>query len=154
MKELEKGSDEDVKQRQKVLRSKISDVIPCDLTLQNPLLKEYPPFDVLSVNFCVEVVATDIGEFIAYLKVLRSLLKDEGYMGIFVSLEESYFVNRGTCYNNLFLTTEDVKKALKESGFEVLRVPWHLDISLKSQIPMLNDCKSLEYFVVRKIYDI
>ena len=152
MKELEKGSDEDAEQRQKVLRSKISDVIPCDLTLQNPLLKEYPPFDVLSVNFCVEVVATDIGEFTAYLKVLRSLLKDEGYMGMFVSLEESYyFVNRGTRYNHLFLTTEDVKKALKESGFEVLRVPWHLDIPLKSQIPTFNDCKYLEYFAARKI---
>ena len=115
-----------------MLRSKISDIIPCDLTLDDPLLKKYPPFDVLLINFCVEVVATDIGKFTEYLKVLRLLLKDEGYIGIFVSLEESfYIVNGGKRCNNLFLTSEDVKKAFRESGFEGLRVR-HLDIPLKA----------------------
>ena len=132
-----------------MLRSKISDIIPCDLTLDDPLLKKYPPFDVLLINFCVEVVATDIGKFTEYLKVLRLLLKDEGYIGIFVSLEESlYIVNGGKRYNHLFLTSEDVKKAFRES--EVLRVR-HLDIPLKAQIPTFNDCKALGHFVVRKL---
>ena len=97
----------------------------------------------------MEVVATDIGKFTEYLKVLRLLLKDEGYIGIFVSLEESlYIVNGGKCYNHLFLTSEDVKKAFRES--EVLRVR-HLDIPLKAQIPTFNDCKALGHFVVRKL---
>jgi hypothetical protein len=151
VKELEKGSDKDAVQREKTLRSKISDIIPCDLTLDYPLLKVYPPFDVLSINFCVEVVATDIKKFTEYLKVLRSLLKNEGYVGIFVSLQESfYIVNGGKRYNHLFLTSEDVKKAFSESGFEILRVR-HLDIPLKSQIPTFNDCKSLGHFVAKKL---
>lgn len=149
MKELENGSDDDVEQRQKMLRSKISDIIPCDLTLDYPLLKRYPPFDVLSINFCIEVVAADIGKFTDYLIVLRSLLKDEGYVSIFVSLEESFYIVNGRKRCNLFLTSEDVKKALRDSRFEVLRVR-HFDIPLKSQIPTFNDCKALGYFVARK----
>ena len=134
-----------------MLTSKISDVIPCDLTLNYPLLKKYPPFDVLSISFCVEVVATDIGKFTQYLKNLRSLLKDDSYIGMLVSIEESYFIVKGgKRYNNLFLTSDDVKKAFKESGFEIMRVK-HLDIPLKSQIPTFSNCKALEHFVLRKL---
>ena len=76
------------------------------------MLGKYPPFDILSISFCVEVVATDIGKFTQYLKNLRSLLKDGSYVGMLVSIEESYFIVKGgKRYNNLFLTSDDVKKA-------------------------------------------
>ena len=151
MKELEKGDEDGVINRQKMLRSKISDIIHCDITLDYPLLKEYPPFDVLSVNTCIEVVAPDISTFTNYLKVLRSLLKDGGYMSFLVSLEETYYIVTGARrFPHLYLTSDDVRKAFKESGFEVLRVQ-HFDIPLESQIPSFNDCKAMEHFSVRKL---
>ena len=146
--ELEHGTEAETVQRQTTLRSKLSDIISCDLTHDYPLSVSSPPFDVLSINFCVEVVATDVEQFTQYLRVLRSLLKDGGFMSIFVSLEESfYYVN--TRYNHLFLTSDDVKGAFEKSGFELLRMR-HLDVPLKSQIPTFNDCKALGHFVVRK----
>ena len=76
-------------------------------------------------------------------------------MGFFVSLEESFYVNKGTQYHNLFLTSEDVRKAFVRSGFEVKRVR-HLDIRipLHAQTTSLNDCKALEHLVIKKIAEI
>ena len=152
VKELEKGDEDGVSNRQKMLRSKISDIIKCDLELDYPLLKKYPPFDVLSMNMCIEVVAPDIGKFTDYLKLLRSLLKDGGYMSLLVSLEETYYyVVRGARrYPHLYVTSDDVRMAFKESGFEILRVQ-RFDIPLKSQIPSFNDCKAMEHFSVKKL---
>lgn len=147
--ELEKGKESEAEQRKTMLRSKLSKIISCDLTHSYPLSESLPLFDVLSVNFCVEVVATDVKMFTQYIKALWSLLKDGGFLSIFVSLEESYYVNQSTRYNHLFVTSEDVQGALKKSGFELLKVH-HLDVPLKSQIPTFNDCKALEHFVAKK----
>ena len=133
-----------------MLRSKLSDIIPCDLTLGYPLQKKYPLFDVISVNYCVEVVAKDIEEFTRYIGALGSLLKLNGFMGFFVSLEESFYVNQGTQYRHLFLTSEDIRRAFVQNGFEVKRVR-HLDVPLQAQTTTLNDCKALEHFVIKKI---
>lgn len=136
-----------------MLRAKISDIIACDLNVSYPLAKRYPPFDVLSVNFCVEIAAKDLKKFTQFLKDLRPLLNIDGFMGFFVSLEESFFFNQGTRYSHLYLTSEDVQRAFKESGFEVQRIR-HLDIPLRAQLSKLNDCKALEHFVVRKLTEV
>ena len=150
IRELEKGDEHEIVQRQSILRSILSDVISCDLTLSYPLQKNYPLFDIISVNYCVEVVAKDVEEFTKYVGVLGSMLKINGFMSFLVSLEESFYFNQGTRYSHLFLTSEDVKIAFVQNRFEVKRVR-HLDIPLKAQTTTLNDCKALEHFVVKKI---
>ena len=52
-----KKDEREVVQRQIMLRSKLSDIIPCDLTLGYPLQKKCPLFDVISFNYCVEVAS-------------------------------------------------------------------------------------------------
>jgi hypothetical protein len=61
------------------LRDRIAAVVPCDLSLPNPLApNQHPPFDVVSSSFCIEGIKGDGVSFHSFLKNAISQLKPGG----------------------------------------------------------------------------
>lgn len=152
-----KVDDKAVALRQEDLRAKCKSFLLGDLHATDILRSNSMPledfrgkFDVVSSNFCCEVVAKDIKEYQANVRNLGELVMPGGYIISLVSLEESYW---HTSYSDkrvfhLYLTEEDVIRAYTQAGFDVVHTDTHF--LPESARNILNDCKANMFIAGRK----
>ena len=135
------------------LRSKIKTIVTCDILKEDPngildIGDRFEWFDVISFNFCCEVVCKTIESYQETLLRLCKLVRPQGYLTSLISLEESWYINGEEKMFNLGLTFENVTSSFKQAGFSV-------EFSDVFPIPneaqnILNDCKAIAFVVGRK----
>ena len=145
-------SDEGVVQRQDELRAKCKEFLCGNLLAKNVLSSDsepsdgfYEKFDIVSSNFCCDVVATDVKEYQSYVQSVGELVKPGGFIISLVSLEESYW---HTSYSDerlfhLYLTKDDAEKAYSEAGFDIVYTDIHY--LPESAHDILNDAKAIMF---------
>ena len=142
-------NDSVVVEREEDLRGKLKYFFKGDLLkpeiLNLPLDFSPPLFDIISCNFCLEVVAKSIDHYRKLLTKLTNLLKPGGFLCSLVSIEESWYMNGSAQqYGLLYLTTNDVDSAYKSVGLSVLQTAYQ-NVPAKAQ-NIFNDCKA-NYFI-------
>lgn len=121
----------------------------CDLTAQDILSTPQDPFDIVSANYVIEVVSNSLEDYQRGLMKLSSLLKPNGFLVVFTSLEESFYYHNGEKYDHFYITSEQVHKACEMAGLSIA-------MSKVLEIPpegrnILNDCKFLEFYAAQKV---
>jgi len=99
-------------------RSRIKEIVHCDLNNENPLSPaQYAPFDVVSSSFCIEGVRNDPRAFRSYLSNAASQLKEKGTL-ILAMLKECERYKVGEHYFPAFPVDERfMREQLKELNF-------------------------------------
>ena len=112
---LEGKSEEEAKQREEELRSKISQVIPCDIRENNPIeLKEPTLFDVVGSSLCLEAVMESEAAYREAILKLSKLLKPGGHLVMAGVLGQSFYrVGDGKFYT-FPLSKDLIYQALEE----------------------------------------
>ena len=115
---------EAAKVRERILRDRISRVIPCDIKADEKSLlggeEIQEQFDIISQNGCIESAVNSTSEFQKCLAKLKTLLKPSGLLVGVQFLGASWYEVQGENYHNLSLTEEVVVTAFQQAGFTIL----------------------------------
>uniref|UniRef100_H9G6B1 Phenylethanolamine N-methyltransferase n=1 Tax=Anolis carolinensis TaxID=28377 RepID=H9G6B1_ANOCA len=115
------GDREKWMEKEEKLRRTIKQVLPCDVTLANPLDPlVLQPVDCVFSSYCLESACNDVPTYRSAVKNVGSLVKPGGHLIFAVILEETYYMVGPHKFNCLYLTPEIVTDAVKGAGFEVL----------------------------------
>ena len=151
--ELEsKTGDNTWRTRQAALRSRLK-VISCDITQEHPigLTEETGPFSVVCSSFCLEVASKTHAEYKEAIKKLAKLLKLGGYLVMLTVEDETFYKVGQYKWPVLPVTLEQVKEALEDAGFFLLKADrepmpiGHIQNSANS------DEKAFVFFVAYKV---
>ena len=124
---LEGGGEEDVRAREKRLRSLCRSVVTCDVTQDPPIQKGAEgPYDVLSTSLCLESCCTSREEYQSVLKKLAGLVKEEGRVAIYSAERKYASVGFYTVGNdrfiNLAISADFIRSALESAGFSDIAI--------------------------------
>ena len=118
--ELEKNDGQGaVESREKEMRQKIDEVIPCNIREETILEStKFVPFDIIQTNLCFEAVCETMEEFGQNLRKLKDLLKPGGYVLCLTSRGGSWYTcaGGGTKFHMLKIDEKDLIQAFKDSG--------------------------------------
>jgi len=114
------AGDDAWRKREKLLRKRISSIVPCDILSDNPLLVKQEPFEIISTSLCLEVACSSYAEYKASIKKLVGLLKPGGFLLMLVSERETFYLVGKKKWFVLHLTLEQVIKALSEAGMVII----------------------------------
>ena len=146
---LEGKSEEEAEQREEELRSKISQVIPCDICDNTSIrLKEPTLFDVVATSLCLEAVMESEAAYRGAILKLSKLLKPGGHLVVAGVLGQTFYrVGDGKFYT-LPLSKDLILQALEEAGFREEKFISHtLTVNKESTI---SDCGGI-FFVHGKV---
>ena len=150
--EVEHISENDAwREREELLRKRITDIIPCDIFCDNPLLVKQEPFDIVLTNLCLEVVCSTFAEYKDGVRKLVGLLKPGGFLLMFLEERETFYMVGKKRWDVLYLTLEQVKEALVEAGTTVIvaeRDPAPMD---QIQNPIVSDYKAVLFVAAQKV---
>ena len=74
------AGDDAWREREELLRKRISNIIPCDIFSENPLIVEQEPYEIIVTSLCLEVVCRTYAEYKQGVKKLVGLLKPGGFL--------------------------------------------------------------------------
>ena len=119
---LEGGSEEDAMKREDELRSKVTAVVPCDITKERVIAEGYEgPYDVLFCSLVLEVACKDFESYAIGIKKLALLIKEGGYLVLFSTIREKSDVGFYTVCNEKFyyisLNRKIIITTLENNGF-------------------------------------
>ena len=137
--------------REELLRKCITDIVPCDIFSDNPLLVKQEPFEVIQTSLCLEVVCTTFAKYKDGVRKLVKLLKPGGFLLMFVDERETFYMVGKKRWDVLYLTLEQVKEALVEAGTTIIvaaRDPAPMD---QIQNPIMADYKAFLFVVAQKV---
>lgn len=143
--------DDAWREREELLRKRISNIIACDILSDNPLLVEQEPFEIVSTSLCLEVCCTTYPEYKKGVKKLVGLLKPGGFLIMFVVERQTFYMVGNKKWSCLYLTLEQVKEALTEAGTAVVvaeRDPAPME---QIQKPIVSDYKAALFVVAQKV---
>nr|XP_060643397.1 nicotinamide N-methyltransferase-like [Anolis sagrei ordinatus] len=141
------GDREKWKEKEEKLRRTIKQVLPCDVTLANPLDPlVLPPVDCVISTFCLESACNDLPAYCSAVKNVGSLVKPGGHLIFATIIEETYYIVGPHKFCCLYLTPEMVRDAVKGAGFEVL---WSQGLGLTSLLSVC-DAKDTLFLVAKK----
>ena len=110
--------------RERILRNRLQYVVSCDINAdQENLLgceAVRKPFDIISVNACVEAAVDSYGQYLTCLAKLKTLLKAGGLMIGMHTLGTSWWKVQDEKYKCIPLTEGTVVASLQQTGFSVL----------------------------------
>jgi hypothetical protein len=109
--------------REQDIRSKLQEIVYCDVRAQKPLYPIEKKFDVIHTNLCLEIVCETKEEFCEAFGKFRQYLKPKGYLLCVAALGGSWYLcwNRGsTKWHQLCLSYEDLDHAMSSSGFTII----------------------------------
>ena len=138
-------------EREKQLRKRITDIIPCDIFRDYPLLSKQEPYEIVITGLCLEVVCKTYEEFKHSVKKLVGLLKPGGFLLMFMEERETFYMMGKKRWDVLYLTLEQVKEALVEAGTAILvaeRDPAPMD---QIQNPIVSDYKAVIFVAAQKV---
>ena len=121
---LEGKEESDAYKREDSLRKAVKAVVPCDITKEPPIAKEFEgPYDVIMSFLCFENVCITTAEYKAAIKRIASLIKIGGHLLLYCTIRNKeglgYYHVGPTKFVVLRLSVEFVLSALEESGFTV-----------------------------------
>nr|XP_060643393.1 nicotinamide N-methyltransferase-like [Anolis sagrei ordinatus] len=141
------GDSEKWKEKEEKLRRTIKQVLPCDVTLANPLDPlVLPPVDCVISTYCLESACDDLPAYCAAVKNVGSLVKPGGHLIFAVVMEETYYMVGPHKFDCLWLTPETVRDAVEGAGFEVL---WSQSLGFTFPLPIC-DAKDSILIVAKK----
>ena len=136
------AGDDAWREREALLRKRISNIIPCDINRDNPLIFEQEPYEIVVTSLSLEVASKTYAEYKNGVKKLVGLLKPGGFLLMFMEERESFFMMGKKKWDILYLTLEQVKEALAEAGTAILvaaREPASME---QIQNPVVADAKA------------
>uniref|UniRef100_UPI00358FF871 indolethylamine N-methyltransferase-like n=1 Tax=Myxine glutinosa TaxID=7769 RepID=UPI00358FF871 len=102
------------------LRNAIKKIIPCDVTLPNPLHPEVlPKFNVVQSSFCLECASSDETSFRGALQALRSLLLPSGHFVLIGALGQSFYKVGSVLFSALPMSEQFVRDSVQGAGFSI-----------------------------------
>ncbi|XP_030077011.1 nicotinamide N-methyltransferase [Microcaecilia unicolor] len=138
----EKWTEKEAKVRRTVKR-----ILKCDVTKSNPLEPlVLPAADCLLTCLCLQAACKDEDTFSCALKNLSSLLKPGGYLVMVGVLASKFYTVGQKKFYVLSVDKKLLKKALPESGFEILQ----LHTQNHSKAVHLSDYYGHYFIVARK----
>ena len=145
------AGDDPWREREELLRKRITNIIPCDILCDDPLLIKQEPFEIISTSLCLEAACSTYAEYKKAVKKLVSLLKPGGFLVMFSVERETFYMFGGKKWSAVYLTLEQVKEALSEAGMVVLvaeRDPAPME---QIQNPVVCDFKAVAYVASQKV---
>ncbi len=106
-----------IKQR---VRSKVKQVIKCDIFSENPLTQVSGQFDCVSVNFCPEAVADNEADFLLAMKNIASLVSGGGKLVMALTRNTKFFLFGGQKFPAFPVDESYMKRLIGELGFRIL----------------------------------
>ncbi|XP_063849077.1 phenylethanolamine N-methyltransferase-like isoform X1 [Scylla paramamosain] len=104
-----------VKDIESQLRSRFAEVIPCDLTMDDPLISpaHRASYDVVMTTLCLEFVASSKDDYYLMVGRLVSLLRPGGVLIMAGALKNTKYLLGGLTYPSVPLGEEDLRAALR-----------------------------------------
>ena len=109
--------------RECTLRSRIQRIVSCDIHADGNVLgyeDAQEPFDIISVNACLEVAVKSRSEYKESLTKLKALLKAGGLLIGVQFLGSTWWEVKGELYNSFPLTEEIIITLIQQTGFTIL----------------------------------
>ena len=154
VKELEGQSDcsAAAADRESVLRSRVTSIIPCNIWQDNPLATgegAQQLFDLVSCSLTIVTTSKTLDEYKSSVKKLMNLLKPRGfYIGV-EAVEVTWWSAGDTKYPTVSFTATGLHDVLRTVGLEVLG-SCHVDVPESSRFKS-SDTKAYLFTVARKI---
>jgi len=114
------AGDDAWREREKLLRKRISSIVPCDILNENPLLVKQEPFEIISTHLCLEAACLSYAEYIVSIKKLVGLLKPGGFLLMLIVERQTFYMVGRKKWFTLYLTLEQIKEALAKAGMEIV----------------------------------
>lgn len=143
--------DDAWREREALLRNRMSSIIPCDIFRDNPLLVKQEPFEIISTSLCLESACTTYAEYKEGIKKLVGLLKPGGFILVFLVERETFYVVGNKKWSCLYLTLEQVKEALTEVGTAVFVAERDPGVMDQIQNPVIADGKGFAFLAAQKV---
>lgn len=143
--------DDAWREREELLRKRITNIIACDILRENPLLAEQEPFEIVFTSLCLEAACTTYAEYKEGVKKLVGLLKPGGFLLMIIVERQTYYVVGKKKWSSVYLTLEQVKVALSEAGTTIFVVE-HEPASLEHiQKAVVADGKGFTFLAAQKV---
>ena len=134
-----------------MLRKRITDIIPCDIFRDNPLLVKQEQFEIIQTTLTLEAACKTYAEYKDGVRKLVGLLKPGGFLLMFIEERETFYILGKKRWDILYLTLEQVKEALVEAGTTILvtaRDPAPME---QIQNPTVADYKAVLFVAAQKV---
>lgn len=153
VKELEGSSAVDAasSNRKKLLRDRITSIIPCDIKQDNPLLTTATQslYDIISCSLTIVTTSESLDEYKTNVEKLLRLLKPGGfYIGV-EALEVTWWSAGETKYPTVTFLAKGLHDVLRATGLEVLSSS-QVDIAESNRFKS-SDTKAYIFTVARKV---
>ncbi|GMH42370.1 hypothetical protein BSKO_10289 [Bryopsis sp. KO-2023] len=117
---IEDQAPDNFEARAASLRDKLTEIIPCDITNEDPLLgAAQGPFDVISTHLCLEAACLSKAAYLQSVVKLANLLKRPGgKMIASIGVECSFYTVGDSRFLVTPLTLEDIREGFTLAGFD------------------------------------
>ena len=139
------------REREEMLRNRISVIVPCDALGNDPLPIKQEPFEIISTSICLEAACTSYLQYKEAVKRLIGLLKPGGFSLMAVPERTTFYKVGKNRWPSLHLTFEEVKEALAEAGMVIFvaeRDPFPMELI---QNPEKTDKKGYLFVAAQKV---
>ena len=144
------SGDDAWREREELLRKRITNIIPCDISCDNPIA-EQEPFEIVFTSLCLESACATYEEYKVGVKKLVSLLKPGGFLLMIIVERETFYVDGKKKWSTLYLTLEQAKEALSEAGTAVFVAERELASMEYVQNPTIADGKGFAFIAAQKV---
>ena len=112
------------------IKQRVKQVVRCDVLKDNIFLEQLkpevtPPYDLIISSLCLEAAAPDFDGFVLCLKRINKLLRPGGGLILVGFFQGKQWTVEKTDYHYIEITENDLRKALRESGFGNLDLKIH-----------------------------
>lgn len=145
------AGDEVWREREERVRKSITNIIPCDILRDNPLLVEQEPFEIVFTSLCLESACKTYEEYKLAIKKLVGLLKPGGFLLMIVVERETFYTVGKKKWSTLYITFEQVKEALAEAGTTIYMAEREPASMEHIQNPVIVDGKGFAFVAAQKV---
>ena len=145
------AGDEAWRERERLLRKCITEIIACDIFCDNPLLVKQESFEIIQTTLTLESACKTYAEYKDSVRKLVGLLKPGGFLLMFIEERETFYILGKKRWDILYLTLDQVKEALVEAGTTILvaaRDPAPME---QIQNPTVADYKAVLFVAAQKV---
>ena len=139
------------REREELLRKRITNIVPCDALSDKPLLVEQEPYEIISTSLCLEPACTSQMQYKEAIKRLVGLLKPGGFFLMLIPERTTFYKVGKIKLPCLYVTLEQAKEALHEAGMAILiteRDPVSIE---QMQNPITVDKKAYAFVATHKV---
>ena len=143
--------DDAWREREELLRNRLSSIVPCDAVSDNPMIVKQEPYDIVSTSLCLEPACASYMQYKEAVKKVVELLKPGGFFLMTIAERNTFWMVGNTRMRCLYVTLEQVKEALAEAGTAILEVERD-PVSLEQmQNPVWGDKKSYAFVASHRV---